>query len=264
MKSIHKNLIILALATSFAAQTQAMSDMPKKHDVNSPLAGDEDKRAPLHFAVMNRDIDECERLIIARADVDVTDGDGETPLICMARADETAHDFSILFLLLENRANLQATNHFGQTPLILAIQNNKADLSSLLLSYGATPTDNTSFALYHHYENTFPTRVNLVAQPYMQQLDDFLPNELQIIVMTYMLPSTYAEYIRENIESYGQPQHHDSSALAPSAAAYFSSSSSAPTLSTAHAASSSVSTSEEARKSSSIKSLDEDDEEFNQ
>ena len=79
---------------------------------------------------------EAKRLIAEGAPVDWQDGDGYTPLLGAIINDHT----EIVMLLLENKCNLNVTNKYGNTPLILAASWNKMDTVRALVEAGCDIT----------------------------------------------------------------------------------------------------------------------------
>ena len=96
-------------------------------------AGDSSVR--LIEAVKAGDRETVRALLKQRADVNAAESDGTTPLHWAARADdrETAD------LLMRAGANAKAANRYGVTPLSLAATNGSAALIESLLEAGADP-----------------------------------------------------------------------------------------------------------------------------
>lgn len=97
-----------------------------KPDIKSIL-----EETPLHLAIKRRRlIDIIEMLIEKHDDVDVTDMEGNTPLIwsCMC------NDATVSTLLLKKGADPNRRNQYGIYPLVLTPD---GQIRTLLLSYGA-------------------------------------------------------------------------------------------------------------------------------
>lgn len=78
----------------------------------------------------------CERLIIAKADVNETDIRKKTPLLKAARHNSQS---DILKLLLQNGARHDIADDEGNTPLHFAAMRGTIEVGSFLLSLGANP-----------------------------------------------------------------------------------------------------------------------------
>ena len=76
-------------------------------------------------------------LLTEKADVNARQADGATPLSWAAYND----DFDLAELLLEAGANVNAANDYGITPLNLACANGSASMVERLLKAGAAPND---------------------------------------------------------------------------------------------------------------------------
>ena len=92
-------------------------------------------QTPLHFASENNFPNVVALMLQLGAEVNRSDNDGMTPLLCCAigpyRSGEVAR------LLLKKGANVHAKNSHGQTPLHLASENNFPEIVALLLAFGA-------------------------------------------------------------------------------------------------------------------------------
>jgi ankyrin repeat protein len=89
--------------------------------------------ATLSEAVQAGDRDAVRKLIQAKADVNAVEADGMTPLHWTVRA----NDVETSALLLRAGANVKATTRDGITPLWLAVMNRNAELTDALLKAGA-------------------------------------------------------------------------------------------------------------------------------
>ncbi len=98
---------------------------------------DGEGETPLHVAAKWGGRVEVARLLIAhKADVNATDNDGKTPLWSAAAGGHT----NLILLLLENGADVNAQDKNRNCPLSGAIMNNRYGVVPLLLSHGANPT----------------------------------------------------------------------------------------------------------------------------
>jgi ankyrin repeat protein len=91
--------------------------------------------ASLSEAVKTGDRQAVRALLRNRADVNAADPDGTTPLQWAARAD----DIETVQLLIRAGASTTAANRFGVTPLSLAATNRNAVMIGMLLKAGADP-----------------------------------------------------------------------------------------------------------------------------
>lgn len=99
------------------------------------LAGGFAHAATLADAVKSGDRATVRTLLQQRANVNAAEADGSTPLLWAAEAD----DVETAVLLLNAGANANAANRNGITPLWLAAGNRDAELASVLLKAGANP-----------------------------------------------------------------------------------------------------------------------------
>jgi len=95
---------------------------------------DERGMAPLHFAAINRHIDILRLLVEYKADLEIRDDLGRTPL---ARAIMENAGVEVVGALLDLGANIETADRFGATPLLYAAQIGKADVVALLLARNA-------------------------------------------------------------------------------------------------------------------------------
>lgn len=113
-------------------------------------------RTPLHTAVnyisiIKNDIRKVKLLIQKGADINQrTEDNGETPLhiACETGFTEAAE------VLLKSRADMTLVNFTGQTPLFLAVLNDKNSIAKLLLRHGVQLEE------YHSYYNLIEAIVN--------------------------------------------------------------------------------------------------------
>lgn len=89
----------------------------------------------IHLAVESEEIDICQFLIEQREDINAKDkeNNGRTPLHL---ACDRGH-FKIVSLLIENNANIHATDNDGNTALMLASAKGHRDIVRYLLRHGA-------------------------------------------------------------------------------------------------------------------------------
>jgi ankyrin repeat protein len=93
------------------------------------------RAATLSEAIQSGDRDAARKLVQAKADVNIAEADGMTPLHWSVRED----DVELSTLLLRAGANAKAATRDGITPLWLAVMNRNAEMTSALLKAGADP-----------------------------------------------------------------------------------------------------------------------------
>jgi ankyrin repeat protein len=103
-----------------------------KHGAD-PRVRAESGETPLHWAIINRDIDAARMLLDARADPNATESFGYTPVHIAA----TRNRLELMRLLLERGGNPNAANGSGTTPLMEAANNNDVEAARMLLDRGA-------------------------------------------------------------------------------------------------------------------------------
>ncbi|XP_044728090.1 putative ankyrin repeat protein RF_0381 isoform X1 [Chrysoperla carnea] len=89
---------------------------------------------PLHFAVINVDIEIIKMLLVRGANINAQNILGQTPLYNMIENDDQVEIFE---LLLKHEADVNVKDDCGQTPLFGAIQNNRLEIIELLLKHKA-------------------------------------------------------------------------------------------------------------------------------
>jgi len=93
----------------------------------------------LHKAVEKQDLDELMKLLDGGADIEISGGkNGETPLIYASYLNGGWPDG--MKLLIERKADLNATKGYQRTPLMLAAEFNRAESVEVLLEAGADAT----------------------------------------------------------------------------------------------------------------------------
>lgn len=98
----------------------------------------------LNVAISRND-DTWTRFLLGRkADPNLPDGRGDTPLIAAARVGYV----DAAELLIELGARVDGSNRMGETPLIIAVQQRELPIVKLLLSKGANPDKADSAAGY--------------------------------------------------------------------------------------------------------------------
>jgi ankyrin repeat protein len=90
----------------------------------------------LTLACMQENVEICERLIIAKANVNELDHHQRTPLLKAARHNGSS---DILRLLLKHGAKPDIADEEGNTPLHFAAQRGTQELAKFLLTLGANP-----------------------------------------------------------------------------------------------------------------------------
>jgi len=106
-----------------------------KFGANPRLKNDRDESA-LALSCMQENHKICEKLIMAKADVNETDYMKQTPLLKAARHNT---DYSILELLLKNGAKTDIADDLGNTPLHYAAIRGSDIVAEFLLNLGANP-----------------------------------------------------------------------------------------------------------------------------
>lgn len=141
--SLKKDLKLAEVALRKAVQTgdQTLVKLILARQVN-PNAKGPDGMAPLHYAVMCRDSGTriIPLLIKFRADPDIQNADGTTPLMMVASDDRPdSHGLSAARELVGNGARLEVKDTEGQTALIRASSAGRVRLVKFLLQEGANP-----------------------------------------------------------------------------------------------------------------------------
>ena len=96
----------------------------------------------LHLAVLNRNADIVRAVAKSGIECNVRNNDGYAPVHLAVLAND---EEIVGILLMDAKADINVTDKTGSTPLILAAKNNLADMVDFLLVNGANPkkTDNT-------------------------------------------------------------------------------------------------------------------------
>jgi ankyrin repeat protein len=98
---------------------------------------DQSRRNPLHFAAFSGNFEVVRALIeYDPAGINARDADGLTPLIWASRR-HNLKDVSVLRLLLEHGAHINAKDHIGCTPLHRVSMKGALEAGHLLLEHGA-------------------------------------------------------------------------------------------------------------------------------
>lgn len=112
-----------------------------------PRAPGEDKlgRTALHYACVDLEANEAQRLIAGGANPNAQDDDGRSPLHFAAQADSAP----IAKLLLDVGAKVDAVDSNGNTPLSNAVfsYRGNGDAIQLLRSYGANPNLSNNYGV---------------------------------------------------------------------------------------------------------------------
>ena len=130
------------LSPLFLAKTAEIADLLLRHGANVN-ARDSQGNTPLHFSVMNGNIDVTQYLIDNGANVNAAMDDGPTflengwtPLHIAAVKGNT----QLLNILIENGSNINSTGTFNDTPLHAAVAKNNVNCVHILLERGADRT----------------------------------------------------------------------------------------------------------------------------
>ena len=119
----------------FSACARGLDELKKYHnDGHGVNDKDEYGETALHHCSEYGAIDSVKYLIANRADIDVLDEDGNTPLIKGVAA---AEHFKVVGLLLDAGANPNIKNDYGNTALSEAQMREKNDTAELLIKNGA-------------------------------------------------------------------------------------------------------------------------------
>ncbi len=131
------SFLVLALAAAplvdavkTGDRAAALTLITQKADVNVPEV---DGTTPLHWAVHHGDLDLAQRLIRAGAKVNVKNDYGSTPMAeaaVLGRVD-------LLEALLKAGADVESPNADGQTALMVVARTGRVDAARLLVKYGA-------------------------------------------------------------------------------------------------------------------------------
>lgn len=100
-------------------------------DTRDPATGE----APLHIVVKRHDVGWLGLLLNARADPEIRDRDGNTPMLLAAMS---GFSEGVRILLVVN-AKVDSKNNAGETPLIKAVQAHDLVIAKMLLDAGANP-----------------------------------------------------------------------------------------------------------------------------
>ena len=103
---------------------------------SSPRVTNNKGESALTLACMQENYAICERLIIAKGDVNAKDPQGKTPLLKAARHNGKS---DILQLLLKHGANPDTADEENNTPLHFAAIRGTKDVAIFLLKLGANP-----------------------------------------------------------------------------------------------------------------------------
>ncbi len=85
-------------------------------------------------------IDECCKLIEAKANVDIVDQEGNSPLLKAVFAGCLVHRSDYVKLLIQAHANVDAQNAEGFTPLMIAAKYGNYEICTMLIDAGADIT----------------------------------------------------------------------------------------------------------------------------
>jgi len=109
--------------------------------------------APIHDAAEALDVETLRRLLAEGVSPDATDFSARTPLHCLCHSNRNATGdlarAACIKLLIDARANLEAVNRNGFTPLLYSVEDTK--IVSLLLEAGANVNATKSDATALHF-----------------------------------------------------------------------------------------------------------------
>merc|ERR1711963_30651 len=108
---------------------------------------------PLHQAAKNNNVDVAKLLLENSADVDSTDNYGETALHDAA----LWNSVDVAKLLLENSANVDSANNEGATPLHVAARKNSVGVAEILIAHSANL--NATTAVSGRYRDKTPLQL---------------------------------------------------------------------------------------------------------
>jgi ankyrin repeat protein len=132
--------LIKAVRDGDAEQVQSLLSLPTPGLL---AAKDRDTgETALHIVVAQRNLTWLRFLLSKQARLDLQDKDGNTPLATAARLGWTEGAAQ----MLADKANVDAANRRGETPLILAVQKRDLPMVRLLMKHGANPKRTDSAA----------------------------------------------------------------------------------------------------------------------
>ncbi|MDR3306904.1 MAG: ankyrin repeat domain-containing protein [Endomicrobium sp.] len=113
----------------------ALSIALRKNNLEIALLLKAYKALPINIleAVLISDLESVKKFIDSKADLEIRDSSGNTPLIlaCLNR------NYEIASYLLKNEANVNARNNAGLSPTLIAAMQNDTEALSLVLHYNA-------------------------------------------------------------------------------------------------------------------------------
>lgn len=129
----HPSLLYDAAFSNAVKSGEILLNIKIPVNTTEPTTGD----TPLHVAARTNLDDSFAKLLINhKANINAKNSSGSTPLHIAANRGNTA----IVKLLIDHKANVNEQNNAGQTPLDRAIKNDYSEIIQLLLKAGAHPS----------------------------------------------------------------------------------------------------------------------------
>lgn len=144
-------------------------------------------------------IDDCRKLIEAKANVDIVDQEGNSPLLKAVFAGCLVHRSDYVKILIKAHANVDVQNAEGVTPLMIAAKYGNYEICNMLINTGADVTlrnknDGTALTLALMSDKTHvisllrDTHKKLLENYQQMLLDTWLqaPAEICVMIPTFV------------------------------------------------------------------------------